>query len=867
MFKRVIKIFTFKSIKAKLLVYFLIIGIIPMVIAGIAAILQSRGALSDQAFSQLKSVREIKKAQFNDLMREKKHDMQSLLQVVTALERNAFQKLRSVQESKKAQLEWFFKERISDISILSKSNSVAEAMEQFVGVFLTENKQTGGLAWESISKMFASELRYYHEEQGYHDLLFIDKEGNIVYTARQDADLGQNVLSGTLKESTLAHAFREGLEAIHLQDYAPYAPAANRYIAFLTTPVSRDEEIIGVLALALTHEPVNRIVQRRGGMGRTGESYVVGEQAGRTAYRSDRVVKKAQGKNVIGGKKSGEDINVALAGESGILTKLGSTKAIELSAYAPLDIPGLRWCLLSTIALEDAITPKASEGEEDFFSEYIKLYDYYDLFLIHPRGKIFYTVKQEADYGANLFDEQWAVLELGKVFHEVLESKTFGVSDFAPYGPSNNVPAMFIAQPLLNNGKVELVVAIQLPDQLFDDFMHQRAGMGESGETYLVGADKLMRSNAYRDQHKRSVKASFARPDQGSVDTASSRAALAGESGEQVTKNYLGDSVLSAYTPIKAGNKTWALIAEVKETEAFDRITDLQWLLAGIALLLAMLALLFITRITRSLTNPLLQVNTHLETLARGQLVREEIDYDKNDEIGGIVASARQLKEGIESTIAQANAIAAGDFSKKVKLLSDKDQLGQALSDMTHTLREVTEKNAAEDWKKTGQTQINDLLGGEQDRGIMAQSVLDFLVPYLQAQVGLFYLLEEENGEPRLKLYATYAHVRRKALANDFKLGEGLVGQAARERRPVVITEIPETYSQVRSGMGSAPPRNILAIPFLYEETIKGVIEIGSFNEFTDIQLEFLSQIMPNIAIAVNTSESRTQMQKLLLKT
>ena len=110
----------------------------------------------------------------------------------------------------------------------------------------------------------------------------------------------------------------------------------------------------------------------------------------------------------------------------------------------------------------------------------------------------------------------------------------------------------------------------------------------------------------------------------------------------------------------------------------------------------------------------------------------------------------------------------------------------------------------------------------------------------------------------------SYAYIQRKGMANEFKLGEGLVGQAALEKRKILVADIPEDYIYIQSGLGGAVPQNILVMPFLYENAVKGVIEIGSFYEITEVQLEFLEQVMPNIGIAVNTADSRTKMQALL---
>jgi CHASE3 domain sensor protein/putative methionine-R-sulfoxide reductase with GAF domain len=228
-----------------------------------------------------------------------------------------------------------------------------------------------------------------------------------------------------------------------------------------------------------------------------------------------------------------------------------------------------------------------------------------------------------------------------------------------------------------------------------------------------------------------------------------------------------------------------------------------------------------------------------------------------------IVKVAQGLAEGQKNITAQANY--QGDFIK----------IKNALEKTSINLAKVKAINSTQDWLKTGQMQLNQKISGEQELITLAKKIINFLTTYLEAQVGVFYLFEEtkigetdtsenfgENGY--LKLAASYAYTHRKGSPNEFQIGEGLVGQAALEKQKIFVTDIPEDYISIQSGLGETVPQNILVIPFLYEDKVKGVIEIASLHPMTDIQLEFLEQVMPNIGIAVNTAHSRSQMQNLL---
>ncbi|MCK5522600.1 MAG: response regulator [Thiomargarita sp.] len=194
-------------------------------------------------------------------------------------------------------------------------------------------------------------------------------------------------------------------------------------------------------------------------------------------------------------------------------------------------------------------------------------------------------------------------------------------------------------------------------------------------------------------------------------------------------------------------------------------------------------------------------------------------------------------------------------------------QIREALEKAASKMAEATTLNQTQDWLKSGQTQLNEIMSGEQRTNQLAKNIITFLAPYLDIQVGIFYLLEENRSEQKahLKLIASYAYIYRKGSHNEFLLGEGLVGQAALEKKPILITKVPDDYYvHIQSGLGKALPKNVILQPFMYEGVLKGVIELATFNPITDLQQKYLNQVMPNIGIAINSAESRYRVQYLL---
>lgn len=146
--------------------------------------------------------------------------------------------------------------------------------------------------------------------------------------------------------------------------------------------------------------------------------------------------------------------------------------------------------------------------------------------------------------------------------------------------------------------------------------------------------------------------------------------------------------------------------------------------------------------------------------------------------------------------------------------------------------------------------------------------MINFLTLYVEGQVGAFYILQQqESAHAYLKMLASHAYTWRKHANHEFKIGEGLVGQAALERKPFVITQLPDEYMYIQTGLGGTSPNSLCVSPFLYENQLLGVIEIAKLTAFTPLQLEFLNQAMKIVAVAINTAKSRTMMQALLEQT
>jgi len=250
------------------------------------------------------------------------------------------------------------------------------------------------------------------------------------------------------------------------------------------------------------------------------------------------------------------------------------------------------------------------------------------------------------------------------------------------------------------------------------------------------------------------------------------------------------------------------------------------------------------------------------EEISNGNL---DIDIEVSSETDRFGKSFQIMISSLKKVIDQASAIAEGDFSKEIVPKSEKDKLGIALQKMTYSLREMTIIREREDWLKSGQNQLSEQIRGELDISTLSRNIIIFLAKYLRGQIGCLYILDEKKHE--LILTGSYAFHKRKDPNAKIQMGQGLVGQAAFEKELISITNIPDDYMRINSATGDSIPGNVVVVPVLYENNLKGVIELGSFDEFSDDKLNFLKRVSENIAIAINSAQSRQKLNALLNET
>ncbi len=322
--------------------------------------------------------------------------------------------------------------------------------------------------------------------------------------------------------------------------------------------------------------------------------------------------------------------------------------------------------LLDKATVFKATYNRAHQKYHPLVRNYLEKFGYYDIFLVdHETGRIVYSVFKELDYGTSLLNGPFADTGLGKAFrgaNAANDKDAVVLVDYAQYAPSYEAPASFIASPIFDNGIKVGVLIFQMPLDRITQVMGERAGLGETGETYLVGSDGLMRSDSYREPEQFNVVTSFRNPLASKVETPSVQRALEGRTGVDVIASYHGNQVLSAYTPVEIGSHiTWALVAEMDEAEAFAAITKMAQnaaetktellknaalIVGGANLAMLMLSWLFAGRIGKSL----LRTAQALKAVAAGDL-SQRLEVTTQDELGEMAMALNRTVKGMRDAL------------------------------------------------------------------------------------------------------------------------------------------------------------------------------------------------------------------------
>lgn len=276
-------------------------------------------------------------------------------------------------------------------------------------------------------------------------------------------------------------------------------------------------------------------------------------------------------------------------------------------------------------------------------------------------------------------------------------------------------------------------------------------------------------------------------------------------------------------------------------------------------------AALWLRAMDLAIYKPIQSIRDHVSLLAQGQLKKAQFTVP-NKEIGEVLEAVHLLTEGHRKSAEFAKEIGKGNFKTSYTTHGKQDVLGNALLDMRENMLAVAEEEKKRNWANEGIAKFGELLRLDtHDVEKFSDNILTQLIHYLEANQGAFYVLNEETTSPRtLTLTACYAWGRKKYIGSSIPVGQGLAGQVVLEREHILMTDVPQQYLHISSGLGHANPGCIIVLPLVYNDEVYGVIEMASFQVFQPYQVEFLNKLCTSIASAIAAVRVNVRTNKLL---
>ena len=476
----------------------------------------------------------------------------------------------------------------------------------------------------------------------------------------------------------------------------------------------------------------------------------------------------------------------------------------------------------------------------------------------------------------SLKDLSGDALEYGRIKREKLESLENPY--FYSYSGNNSEQQQMtsLVVPILENGDFIGVVGVDISLNRYHPIINQIKPF-KGSYAFLVAND--LHYVAHPSIEKIGTNASE------DYDAVFGRNSIADKvvNGEPVSffdKDINGTNSYFTFRPIMVGKtiRPWSLVVVVPKSvilEDANRNFVISIIVGILGLLILSTAFFFIFQ--QYIIAPIQSITKTLKRLANGYIDSDmTLQYDQEDEIGQMASALNTSIEGFTHKTTFAYNIGQGNLETELSLLSEEDTLGKSLIHMQESLKKAQIEETArkvEDekrqWSNAGLAKFSDILRQNNDKlEVLAAEIIKNLVKYIDAnQGGLFIFNDDDPENAFFELLSAFAFNRHKFIKKQILLGEGLVGTCALEKKTIYLTEIPENYIQITSGLGEARPRCLLIVPLLLEEKVLGILEIASFTEIDQYKVDFVEKLAQSIASTLTSVRTNIRTSMLLTKT
>lgn len=333
----------------------------------------------------------------------------------------------------------------------------------------------------------------------------------------------------------------------------------------------------------------------------------------------------------------------------------------------------------------------------------------------------------------------------------------------------------------------------------------------------------------------------------------------ADQNAEQETKNLLN----------KLHDQSAQLIiylneAKNQELANLNRAKSIIWWSISISIPLLLILILASSQLlSKVIKNCVNAISKPLQILSQGNL--PQVKSHSFRELNPIMKDIQILSDNYAKIKDFALEVGTGKFENDIEIFNNEGEIGKSLSEMRDSLKQVAEEEKERNWTNEGFTKFGEILRqNADDLNELSNKVISHLVKYLNATQGGIFILNEDNQNKKLELSACYAYQRKKYLQKTLDPGQGLVGQCFLEKQSIYMTDLPQDYVNITSGLGGANPGNIFIIPLKLNEEVFGVMEIASFNKLKEYEKSFVEKVAESIASSISSVKVNQNTRKLL---
>jgi CheY-like chemotaxis protein/signal transduction histidine kinase len=463
---------------------------------------------------------------------------------------------------------------------------------------------------------------------------------------------------------------------------------------------------------------------------------------------------------------------------------------------------------------------QAHAENDGFFRKRHAAYGWYDMLLVDSKGNVVYSLRKDNDFATNLLNGPWKDTGLARAATLALKKGVSGVpafSDAEHYPAMGNRPAMFLAIPVLEpgSGRPLGALAVQIAFEPLDRHMHFKAGLGESGEAFVVGSGGWLMTNSFFDKDLTVLDRQ--------LKTEAVRRVLAGDDGSDELIDYRGQPSFIAYRQIQpfAGalgdQPRWGVIAKISRDEALASLHSLQWMMLGNGLLIALAASVLGGVVGRRLFQPVVAMQGALMRLANGEKTTIP-GLERDDEIGDMAQAAEKF-------------------------------------------RELSEAVARDRWIHEHVAALTTAVSQEGRLADVADTILSNLRQQIDVPVASLFLRDANGHYQRA---GAQGLARRSQSQDCFAPGESLVGQCARDGQPVILSPVPGGLMLIATGLAEFPPQELVLYPIAHQHRTLAVVELASTRRLSPDEHAFLTALVGPLGLHLANIEAAERNLALL---